>query len=155
MRHFISLALLCFVTFSFLAVEPSEAADVDTILGAWLTEKGESKITIFKCGKDQDRVCGRITWLKEPNYPAHDKEAGKPKHDRENPDESKKGRPHMGMNNIWGFKYDGEKWSDGKFYYIEEGKTYNCTMELETPNRLKVKGYIGMSLLGKTWKWSR
>ncbi len=125
------------------------------VLGAWVTQKGESKITIYKCGKNSKFYCGKITWLKEPLYPAADAEAGKPKRDRENPDPAQQNRRIMGLNLVWGFNWDGEKWSDGKIYNPENGKTYSCFMELVAPNKLKVKGYIGFSLFGEERYWTR
>jgi uncharacterized protein (DUF2147 family) len=59
------------------------------------------------------------------------------------------------MYQAWAFKFDGKKWSDGKFYRSEDGKTYTCFMELESANRLKVRGYVGVSLLGRTEYWTR
>ena len=112
-------------------------------------------MTIFKCGKAKDKFCGKITWLKEPNYAAGDAMAGKPKVDRNNPDASKRARPIMGMNLVWGFKWDGSKWSGGKIYNPEDGKTYSCfhgagrRQETESPRLCSV------SLLGKTVHWTR
>ena len=143
------------IVLGFAFLSPAYAANADDVLGAWLTQKGNSKVTIYKCGKNNDRFCGRITWLKEPNYPAGDPEAGQPKHDRENPDASQRSRAIMGMNLVWGFKFDGEKWSEGKIYNPEDGKTYSCYMELVAPNKLKVRGYVGVSLLGKAVEWTR
>ena len=138
-----------------LMTAPAQAAAPDDILGEWLTEDAGSKILIFKCGKSKDQFCGKVIWLKEPNYPANDREAGKPRHDRENPDAAKKDRPIMGMFSVWGFRYDNGEWADGKIYNPREGKTYSCKMTLEAPNKLKVRGFIGVSLLGKTVFWSR
>jgi uncharacterized protein (DUF2147 family) len=143
------------ILFGFAFLSPAYAASADDVLGAWVTQKGNSKVTIYKCGKSKDKFCGKITWLKEPNYPADDKMAGQAKVDRENPDASKHTRPIMGLNLVWGFKFDGSKWVDGKIYNPEDGKTYSCFMELESPNKLKVRGYVGVSLLGKTVHWTR
>ena len=151
-RKYLFSALIGVFIFAAL---PVMAAGPDDILGEWLTQDADSKILIFKCGKNKDQFCGKIIWLKEPNYPATDKEAGKPKHDRENPDASKRDRPIMGMFLVWGFKYDDGEWVDGKIYNPREGKTYSCKMTLEAPNKLKVRGFIGVSLLGKTVYWSR
>lgn len=139
----------------FAFISPAYAASADDVLGAWVTQKGNSRVTIFKCGKAKDKFCGRITWLKEPNYAAGDAMAGKPKVDRNNPDASKRTRPIMGMNLVWGFKWDGSKWSGGKIYNPEDGKTYSCFMELVGNKKLKVRGYVGVALLGKTVHWTR
>jgi uncharacterized protein (DUF2147 family) len=96
--------------------------------------------------------------LKEPNYPADDPKgmAGKTKVDRENPDPAKKEQPILGMNLVWGFTHAGENvWEGGSIYNPREGKTYKCKMTLENPDTLKVRGFIGISLLGKTNIWTR
>jgi uncharacterized protein (DUF2147 family) len=57
---------------------------------------------------------------------------------------------------MYNFKYDGGNvWSDGKIYNPEDGKEYNCKMTLEGPNTLLVRGYVGISLFGKTQTWTR
>ncbi|MEW6267205.1 MAG: DUF2147 domain-containing protein [Thermodesulfobacteriota bacterium] len=119
----------------------------DAILGDWLTEKGTAGITIYKCGKE---FCGKVSWLKEPK----DKD-GKDKVDDKNPDATKKTRPIMGMNLVWGFEYKGgNKWEDGAIYDPEEGKTYKCKMTLDG-EKLNVRGYVGISLIGRTTVWSK
>jgi hypothetical protein len=45
-------------------------------------------------------------------------------------------------------------WSQGKIYDPKNGKTYSCKMTLEG-NELKVRGYVGFSLLGRTTVWTR
>jgi uncharacterized protein (DUF2147 family) len=81
---------------------------------------------------------------------------GKPKIDREYPDASKRERPILGMNIVWGFTPSGENlWEGGFIYNPREGKTYKCKLTLENPDRLKVRGFIGVSLIGKTNIWTR
>ncbi|MCB1172541.1 MAG: DUF2147 domain-containing protein [Leptospiraceae bacterium] len=149
------LITIVVIVSGFVILSPVYAESADDLLGVWLTEQGNSKVTIYKCGQAKDRFCGKITWLKEPNYAAGDKDAGKPKVDRENPDASRRSRPIMGLNLAWGFRFDGDKWVEGKIYNPEDGKTYSCFLEMPGPNKLKVRGYVGVSLLGKTVDWTR
>ena len=119
----------------------------DAILGKWLTAGGKSVVEIYKC---DDAYCGKIVWLKEPL----DKD-GKEKLDTKNPDESKRNRKIVGLQILSGFKYKGEnKWEGGKIYDPEKGKTYKCKAKLEGDN-LKIRGYIGFSLIGRTTTWTR
>ncbi|MCB1318417.1 MAG: DUF2147 domain-containing protein [Leptospiraceae bacterium] len=147
------LSILVLALASLALLSPLQAAGPDDYLGTWTTQSGKSRVLLFKC--QGDKLCGKIVWLSEPNYPAGDAEAGQPKHDRNNPDASKRDRPIQGMFLVWGFTWDGEKWEDGHIYNPEDGKTYSCYMELEAPNRLKVRGYVGFSALGKTVYWTR
>jgi uncharacterized protein (DUF2147 family) len=127
----------------------------DAIVGVWLNQEKEAQIEIYPC---DGKYCGRIMWLKEPNYLANDPKgmAGKPRVDRENPDPSKRERPILGMNLVWGFSFSGGNlWESGFIYDPREGKTYKCKMTLETPDHLKVRGFIGISLIGKTNDWTR
>ena len=124
-----------------LAQEPAE-------VGTWLTEKGDAHIRIAPCG---EALCGEIVWLKEPL----DKE-GKEKLDKHNPDESLRHRAIIGLTMISGFVANGEgMWENGRIYDAGSGDTYKSTMFLETADKLKVRGYIGIPLFGRSQTWSR
>lgn len=131
------------------------AQNPEAIVGKWWNQEKEAQIEIYAC---ESKYCGKIVWLREPNYPADDPKGmgGKPRIDRENPAPSKRGRPMLGMNLLWGFTYSGGNlWEGGQIYDPREGKTYKCKMTLETPDHLKVRGFIGISLIGKTNDWTR
>jgi uncharacterized protein (DUF2147 family) len=121
----------------------------DACVGTWLTGSKKGHVQIYKQG---DRYAGKIVWLKEPNDPA----SGKPKLDKANPDAQKKTQPLIGLVNLKNFKADGENaWSEGKIYDPENGKEYSCKMKLNDPNQLDVRGYMGISLIGRTDSWTR
>ncbi len=131
------------------------AADANAVLGKWWNEAKTSNIEIYNCG---GKLCGKIVFLKEPVYPANDAKgmAGKPKVDRENPDAAKRSTPILGMNILQGFTFAGDNvWEGGTIYNPEDGKTYKCKLTLEKPDLLKVRGYVGTPLLGKTQMWTR
>ena len=129
------------------------ADDADAIIGQWLTEKGEARFEIFKSG---GKYHGKIVWLKEPTYPPGDKEAGKPVRDRSNPDESKRNRPIIGLQILNGFTFAGNNlWSTGTIYNSDDGKTYKAQLKLKSQDKLHVRGYIGIPLLGGTTVWTR
>lgn len=147
--------ILAFFISLFLMVSSVFAAGADDIMGLWNTAENESKIEIFKCG---NRYCGRIAELKAPNYPADDKKgmAGQPKVDRKNPDPDLRTHPLLGIQIMEGFIFSGStSWEGGRIYDPENGKTYKCTMTLSAPNRLEVRGFIGISLFGRTSTWTR
>ncbi|NCT09756.1 MAG: DUF2147 domain-containing protein [Flavobacteriia bacterium] len=66
-----------------------------------------------------------------------------------------KNTPILGLNILTGLKKTGDEWSGGKILDPRNGKEYQCYIKLETPNKLKLRGYIGISLLGKTAYWTR
>lgn len=118
-------------------------------LGRWLTDGGKAQVEIAPCA---DKLCGKIVWLAEPLD-----EQGQPKRDRNNQDEAKRSRPVVGLAMLEGFAAAGEpdKWEGGTIYNPEDGKTYSCTMTLQDADTLRVRGYVGLPLLGKTQVWTR
>ncbi len=68
----------------------------------------------------------------------------------------KKDKPIVGMQILWDLKPDeSNKWKGGKIMDPKNGKEYKCKMELEDKDTLKVRGFIGFSLLGRTQIWYR
>ena len=150
------LAAVVIVLFSAL---PAMAGDGDDILGVWATdpegEGGQAHIEIFQM---DDRYSGKIVWLEEPLYTADDEdgEAGEPKVDKNNPDPTLQSRPIMGLQLMTGFRYDGKgTWKKGTIYDPDNGKTYKCKVRLGDDGELKVRGYIGISMIGRTSQWTR
>ena len=144
MTHFKAfLFSLLFLAFAGLA----EAQDPQ---GVWLTEEGDAKIEIQTC---DDTYCGKLVWLKEPL-----EENGDPKLDDENPDPKLRDRPLLGLQLLTGFGLEPNKkglYENGKIYDAESGKTYSCQMSFKNNDELKIRGYLGISLLGRTTVWTR
>ena len=67
----------------------------------------------------------------------------------------KKGKKMVGMEIMWDLEKDGDTWEGGKIMDPENGKVYDCYIELAKADKLKVRGYIGFSLLGRTQYWYR
>jgi len=123
----------------------------DDILGVWLNEDKDAHIKVYNEG---GKFFGEIIWLKDPI----DEETGKPKLDDENVDESLQSRPILGLMLLKDFEFDGDdEWENGKIYDPKNGKTYSCYIEFkdQTKNLLKVRGYIGFSMIGRTTYWTR
>ena len=66
-----------------------------------------------------------------------------------------KNLPIQGMVIIKDLKIIDKSWEDGTILDPKSGKTYSCYITFEDENTLKVRGYIGFSLLGRTQKWIR
>lgn len=123
------------------------AQNPDAIIGKWQNPSGEGQVQIYKRG---DRFFGKLAWLKNPNDAT-----GKPKTDQKNPDESLRSRPELGLELLKNFKYDEDGvYEDGTIYDPKSGKTYSCKMTLKG-DILKIRGYIGISLIGRTESWTR
>lgn len=140
--NFLFVALLIFTGFS-----ANAQSSANQIVGTWLNQEKEAKIEIYQQG---EKFFGKIAWLKEPN------ENGKPKTDHKNPDKSKRDTPILGSVIFSNFKFDGNSgWENGEIYDAREGKTYSCKITLQSAKVLKVRGYIGISLFGRTNMWTR
>lgn len=141
---------LAFFTAFLLAIDTAQAQKngADAVLGTWMTSSGKGHVEIYKQG---GKYYGKIAWLKEPNN-----EQGTPKVDKNNPDAKLRNQPILGLVNLRDFTYAGDnEWEDGKVYDPEKGKDYSCQMTLIDPNTLEVRGYIGISLIGRTDTWTR
>jgi uncharacterized protein (DUF2147 family) len=144
MRKPLFVMLVCVALFMTATAHASEA---DAILGQWFTDGNESIVEIYKCNES---YCGKIIWIKEPKNAD-----GTEKTDSKNLDVSKRGRKVLGMDIVWDFQYKNKNaWSMGNIYDPKSGKTYSCSAKIEKDN-LNIRGFIGVSLLGKTTIWKR
>ncbi len=157
MSHALIRAILVLILLS-LSIAPSmgmTGGNGNAILGQWEVEDGSGRIEILRCG---EKYCGRIAWLKEPNYPADDRGgmAGKPLVDRENPREELRGRPQLGLRIMEGYSFRGDNlWEGGTIYNTENGRSYKSTLSLLSPDRLRLRAFIGISLIGGSTVWKR
>lgn len=120
----------------------------DEIVGTWTMETGESKIRVYK----QNGVFfGRMVWSKDM-YEADGKTSKK---DINNTNVNLRDRFLKDLTILEHFRFDKDEWSDGKIYDIKSGKTYSCTIKLKNPDVMLVRGFIGISLLGKTVSFNR
>jgi len=119
----------------------------DKIEGQWYNAEKTGKVEIKK--EANGHFNGKVVWLKEPL------KDGKPKLDEMNQDEKLRSRPRLGLEVLKNFVKDGEnKYVDGTIYDPLNGKTYSCKMTLKG-NSLDIRGYIGISLLGRTTTFTR
>lgn len=149
----VTLAFVLLLTFAYAL--PCLAAAPDDVVGVWYNQVKDAKIEVYKCA---DKYCGKIVWLKEPNYPPNSKDGtpGTPKLDHNNPDPAQKKTPVLGLVIAHDFKFAGNNvWNDGKIYDPKNGKTYSAKMTLESPTQLNLRGFVGVSLFGRTDKWTK
>ncbi len=137
------LFFLCAFSFSAWAQN-----NKNTPVGIWMNEDKEARFEIYNC--ENNKLCGKLVWLKEPTR------NGKPKVDENNPDKNLQSRPLQGLVFLKGFEPVGSaKWDNGTIYDPKSGKTYSSYMKLNGPDKLEVKGYIGISLIGRSQNWTR
>ena len=69
---------------------------------------------------------------------------------------AKKNQPIVGLEIFWDMEHDkGNKWEGGKILDPENGKIYGCKLEVESENKLKVRGFLGFAALGRNQYWYR
>ena len=119
-----------------------------TVIGKWKTiddETGKAK-SIVEIYEKSGKIYGRILEILE----------------EENRNRKcdlctgiEKDKPILGMVIIKGLTKDGDEYSGGKILDPKNGKQYKCYITLDGKDKLKVRGYIGISLLGRTQTWAR
>jgi uncharacterized protein (DUF2147 family) len=138
---FFALGLLLFSTAVMAQPKP------DKLEGLWYNDIKSAKVEITRGG--DGKFYGKVVWLKEPL------KNGKPKVDELNEDPKLRSRPRLGLPVLAGFAKDGDNlYDDGTIYDPNNGKTYSCKITYKG-NKLDIRGYIGISLFGRTTTWSR
>lgn len=121
-------------------------ADPTDIAGTWLSGDGDGLI-----GVDVSGTTLRATILGSARN-----EPDRATTDVHNPDPALRDRPLVGLEIFSGFNYDGDgAWSGGFIYDPNSGNTYRCKITLLDPDTLKVRGFIGVALFGRTETWKR
>lgn len=119
-----------------------------TVKGTWISVDDEtgvakSEITLYKEG---GKLYGRIDRLLLPE------DQGKV---CVNCKGKQKNQPIAGLVIVNGLTQKGDAWTDGEIMDPANGKSYDCTLRLDGPNTLNVRGFLGFSFLGRTQVWKR
>ena len=134
-----------------LASAVSAMAQADTPVGTWQTiddHTGQPKALVQIADDGNGTLSGKVIKGLGPN---------------DQPDrrctactDARKDQPILGMTIINDMKQDGDAWDHGQILDPENGKVYKCKMHLEDGgNKLVVRGYIGVALLGRSQTWVR
>jgi len=119
-----------------------------TPVGLWYVEGGAAQVAIDPCGT---ALCGRVVWLRSPFD-----DDGCDLRDRHNPDPKLHGRRVMGLQVLQGLKpRPNGTWGSGSIYDPATGNTYTCYLALDGDDRLRLRGYVGIPLVGRTTMWTR
>ncbi len=119
-----------------LAAATASATAAVTPVGNWLTEDGHGVIGIAVCG---DSYCGRIVGI--------DRDPGTPM------PTDVKGRPQCGLTILTNEKPTGDGDWLGQITDPRDGKTYGAKLWLDDRGNLRVRGFLGIPLLGSTQVW--
>ncbi|HET6971998.1 MAG TPA: DUF2147 domain-containing protein [Phenylobacterium sp.] len=130
-----------------LALSAAPALAADPVEGEWLTQAGSAKVKIGPCAGQPERMCGALSWFRDPTDARHT--------DDHNPNPALKGRTMLGLPMVWGFKSAGPgRWTGGKIYDPNNGKTYDSKLTVNGDGTLKVEGCVLMICQAQTWRRS-
>ena len=133
-------------------------ANGDQIIGSWITPDDKAVVEIYQ---QEGQYFGKFISLKEPNY-GTDMQVegleGQPKVDRKNPDVTQREQPIVGLVMLQEMDYTvskqgKQKWQGGTIYDPSNGKSYKCTIKFNADGTLDLRGYIGISLFGRSQTW--
>ena len=136
------LILLLFTGFNMS--ELLAQATPDAILGVWFNEEKDAKIKVYK---ENENYFGKIVWHRTGDDVSP--------YDEKNPDPALRTRKKVGLVILDNFVFKSGQWENGKIYDPKSGKTYSCVIKLQKDGSLYVRGYIGISLIGRTTQWTR
>jgi len=119
------------------------------VQGKWLTEEKTSIIEIYGCGFDT--LCGRLLWLRPPPTDNNPDAV-----DDRNPQPDLRRRKLCGLVIMWGLRpVAPNEWDGGTLYDPQSGHTYSGKMILRPDDTLSLRGYIAISLIGRSQIWTR
>jgi uncharacterized protein (DUF2147 family) len=150
------LAALATAALVSASAQAQNGADVH---GKWQTESTNAHVELSPC-PDPARgvVCGKVVWLRNATNPDQTPAASTDEvKDVKNPDPALRNRKLIGLEFLNGFKPSEEPgtYEGGKIYNAEDGETYSARIKLENPDRLVLRGYVLMPMLGKSQTWTR
>jgi uncharacterized protein (DUF2147 family) len=138
------LGFIIAIATSLLAAPSALAQGAGDPSGIWLTQAGDARVKVSKCGGG---ICGVVVGLKQPIDPA----TGKPQVDDKNPNPALAKRPMIGLPLFSSMHAAGPgKWS-GQIYNADDGGTYESHVSVTGADTLRVEGCLGAFCGGETW----
>ena len=119
-----------------------------SIFGKWYStneETGEID-SVIEVYKKQEKAFGKIIEIKNSERKNAVCDLCKDKN---------KNKPILGLNILNGLEKDGEEWSGGTILDPRNCNVYKCFIQLVQQDKLKIRGYFGLSIFGKTAYWQR
>ena len=122
-----------------LAAQPARAADPAAVMGLWWTPEKDGVVEMYRCPAG---LCGRVAGV--VNFQP-DGSAPLDLHGRS--------RCHLTLIN--GGKPDADGVWDSRITNPDDDKTYSIRLRVDPDGRMRMRGYIGLPLLGQTVFWTR
>ena len=130
------------------------AADAATPAGVWkpIDDKTGQPRSLVRIVQTASGYEGRVTKI----LPLPDEDSKNPDHLCKACTDDRKDKPIVGMVILRGLRPDGDVFAGGEILDPNNGKTYRCKMTVKDGGRrLDVRGFIGISLIGRTQTWVR
>ncbi|MEO8166161.1 MAG: DUF2147 domain-containing protein [Betaproteobacteria bacterium] len=138
-------------SFTLIVISNIASAAADSPVGSWrsIDDKTKRERSIIRISEENNQLKGVVEKLFD--LPGDD-----PAHLCKECKDDRKDKPILGMTILWGLKKDGNAWTGGEILDPHNGKIYRCKMKLSDDGKtLDVRGYIGISLIGRTQTWLR
>jgi uncharacterized protein (DUF2147 family) len=119
-----------------------------SVVGKWKTiddETGEAK-SIVEIYEKSGKIYGKVVDILR---------ADRKKDVCTKCDGAEKNKPILGMVIINGLKKDESEYNGGTILDPTNGKKYKCYITLDSADKLKLRGYVGISIVGRTQYWTR
>lgn len=128
----------------------AQKLSADKIIGNWESIDGDVKLK-FEIFQQNGKYFGKLLWASN----MFEADGKTPKKDFKNPDVKLRNRSRQNIINITNLTFDDGEYSGGKLYNPTDGNSYSLKAKLTDINNLQFRGYMGVSLLGKTMKFRR
>lgn len=139
--------IICYLFFLFsVSITVNAQNNADKVTGVWLNEEKDAKVEVYE---SNGKYFGKLIWGKDLVLAD-----GSFRKDDKNPDKKLKSRALLNLVMVSNLSFDGKEWSGGTIYDPKSGNSYSCTMKLDGKT-LHLRGYKGISLLGRTTVWTR
>ncbi|WP_419033339.1 DUF2147 domain-containing protein, partial [Dysgonomonas gadei] len=124
------------------------SANAQSVTGKWKTFDDETKEakSIVEITERDGKIYGKVIEILNP---------AKKNIKCTNCSGADKDKPVLGLEILKGLSKDGKEYSDGKILDPSNGKLYKCIVSLDGNDKLKVRGYVGISAFGRTQNWVR
>lgn len=122
--------------------------NAQSVIGKWKTiddKTGKAK-SVVEIYESNGKIYGKVVEIFDP---------AKRERKCEKCEGTDKNKPVLGLIVIKGLSKDGDEYNGGKIVDPETGSVYKCFVKLEGKDKLTVRGYMGIALIGRSQTWVR
>lgn len=139
----LSIVMQIITTFTY-----AQSLEADKILGVWFSDKKDSKIEIFM---SENKYLGKFIWGNE----MFEKDGKTSRKDTENPNPKMRNKDRLGLVFLTNLKYEDGEYTGGTVYDPRKGRSANAKVKLKGNDKLELRAFIGVSIFGQTYTFTR